>query len=127
MNQFFKVQFFLILLPVLTHQLGDQSPDTCGNVNTHLTALTEAFNSLCVGNTLSSSSRSCTCPVEWESFDMVRIGTINMNSTDIQSFDIPAAVPETACEVLVYVYVIKGTATEYSSNMKIYTESNMNR
>ena len=58
---------------------------------------------------------------------MVQSGTINMETTNIQSFDIPAAVPETACEVLVYVYVIKGTATEYSSNMKIYTESNMNR
>ena len=91
-------------------------------MNTHLTALTAAFNALCNVNT--SPAQSCNCPVEWESFDMIRLGPINMQSNSIQSFVIPAAVPSTAREVLVYVYIYK---ENYFSNMKIYTESSPTR
>ena len=127
MKQFFKVQVLLLIIVLAAPMvLGQESTETtCQNVNTHLTALTAAFNDLCNVNT--TPAQPCTCPVEWESFDMIQIGTINMQSTNTQSFVIPAAVPSTATEVLVYVYVIKGNSESVSSNMKIYTESSPTR
>ena len=69
----------------------------------------------------------CTCPVEWESFNIVRLGSINMRSTSTQSFVIPTAVPSTAKEVLVYVYTYMGYSVERDAHLKIYTESSPTR
>ena len=126
MKQFFKVQVLYIIVLAAPMVLGQGSTaTTCQNVNTHLTALTAAFNALCNVNT--SPAQSCNCSVEWESISMTQIGTINVRSTNTQSFIIPNTVPSTAREVLVYVYVIKGYSQEYFSQMKIYTESSPTR
>ena len=61
--------------------------------------------------------------VEWVSFDMIQLGTINMQCTSTQSFVIPSSVPSTAGEVLVYVYAYMGHSQDLLAQMKIYTES----
>ena len=132
MKQFFKVQVLLIIVLAAPMVLGQESTETtCQNVNTHLTALTAAFNDLCNANTTSTattpSQTVCICSVEWESTGIIHIGSINMQSTNTQSFVIPEAVPSTAREVLVYVHVKKGGSEDTFCNMKIYTESSPTR
>ena len=109
-----------LLLPVLV--LGHV--EVCPNVHACLTTLTHAFDTLC-NETMPPPP--CTCPVEWESLNMVQLGTINMLSTSTQSFAIPAAVPSTAKEVLVYVYTYMGYSVERDAHLKIYTESSPTR
>lgn len=109
------------MLPVLVLSHGTE---VCPSVHTCLTTLTQAFDTLC-NETMPPPP--CTCPVEWESFNMIQLGSINMRSTSTQSFVIPTAVPSTAKEVLVYVYTYMGASQDSSAHLKVYTESSPTR
>ena len=113
------------LFVVLLFPLVFASSDVCPDVKTCITTLGQAFTSLC-NETI--PALPCSCPVEWESSDLIQLGTINMGSTSTQSFVIPSSsVPSTAREVLVYVYAYMGTSQDVFAQMKIYTESSPTR
>ena len=112
------------LFVVLLFPLVFASSNVCPDVKTCITTLGQAFSSLC-NETI--PALPCSCPVEWESFDMIQLGTINMQSTSTQSFVIPSSVPSTAREVLVYVYAYMGGSQDVFAQMKIYTESSTTR
>ena len=114
----------MLILVLLAPVVFSRGTGVCPNIQSCLTTLTTAFNTFCNVNT---TPAPCSCPVEWESITMTELGTINMQSNSTQSFVIPSSVPSTACEVLVYVYVFMGTAEEFYSHMKIYTESSPTR
>lgn len=113
------LQFFLLPVLVLSHDT-----EVCPSVHTCLTTLTQAFDTLC-NETMPPPP--CTCPVEWESFNMIQLGVINMLSSSTQSFVIPTAVPSTAKEVLVYVNTYMGYSTSRRAHLKVYTESSPTR
>ena len=96
---------FLLLLLLVSLVAATHDTHVCPNVQTSLTTLADAFNTLC--NKMTQLT-PCSCPVEWQSLPMIQIGAIDLRSTSTQSFFIPLAVPSTAREVLVYVYVIMG-------------------
>ena len=122
---------FLLVIPAAITQNVD-SENECSTMHYHLMQLRGALNRLCDITctgipTPAVSPPEDSCPVEWESLTLVRLGTINMLSTSTQSFTIPASVPTTAKEVLVYVYVSKGHSTSRFAQMKIYTEASSTR
>ena len=101
-----------------------QSNEVCPDVKTCLKILGQAFDTLCDDTT---NVPQCSCPVEWESFNMIQLGTINMGTTGTQSYVIPSTVPSTAREVLVYVYINMGRSQDLFGQIKIYTESSPTR
>ena len=112
---------FLLLIPAAITQFGGENECECKKIRCHMTEISGALDSLC-----GPIGQPCTptdCPVEWESVGLVQLGTIDMCSTRIQSFTIPTCVPTTAKEVLVYVYVTKGTSSDMFAQMEIYTAS----
>lgn len=121
-----RIEITTLLALLISPLVLGQNSDVCPNVQTCLTALSQAFTTLCNGNETVPTS-SCSCPVEWESLDLIELGTINMGSTSTQTFVIPPAVPSTAREVLVYVFAHKGYLQKVKGQMKIYTESSPTR
>ena len=100
------------------------SPEICPNVKTCLKTLAVAFDTLCLDT---SEPPTCSCPVEWESFDLVRVGIVNFQTTALQTFTIPSQVPSTAKEVLVFINVYLGYSQDLISQMKIYTQHSPTR
>ena len=101
-----------------------QNSTVCTNIESCLTTLSQGFTTLCNGTI---PTPSCSCPVEWESFNMVDLGAINMASTSTQTYTLPDAVPTTAKQVLVYVFAYMGYSQDLLAHLRIYTESSPTR
>ena len=95
----------------------------CYTIQFHMKELKTAFNSLC-NSTAASPELN---PVEWNSIPLTRIGDINMRTTATQTFQIPSTIPQTAKEILVYVYIIGGRSASIFVQMKVYTEMSHTR
>ena len=101
---------------------GPSSPTECSTIQFHMKELTTAFNSLC--NSITSPKPN---PVEWNSVPLTQIGTINLKTTVTQSFPIPSIIPDSAREVLVYVYIATGHNGNAFTHVKIFTEKSHER
>ena len=61
----------------------------------------------------------------WTPLDKTRLGYINIETTGTQAFHLPAGVPNTAKEVLLFVDVLSSlTSPNKHSHVKIYTTDN---
>ena len=85
--------------------------------------LKTAFNSLCNSTAANPEPN----PVEWNSVPLTQIGTINLRTTVTQSFPIPSIIPDSAREVLVYVYIATGLNGNAFTHVKIFTEKSQDR
>ena len=66
-------------------------------------------------------------PAEWNSIPLEQIGTINLRNRNTQSFLIPSIVPDTAKEILIYVYLKAGYSPSGFTHVKVFTEKSHER
>ena len=122
--------FFLSVPATIAQNSGDEKACSDAQFYMSLTKLEQVFNEMCGTNVPTPSPTLSSPPepvVEWESIALTQIGTINMGSTSTQSFLLPNSVPDTAKEVLVYVYAYMGFSSNRFSTMKVFTEANATR
>ena len=94
----------------------------CCTIRFHMRKLNTAFDTLC-----NSTTDLIPNPEEWESISLAHIGSINTQTTAMQTFVIPSSVPQTAREVLVYAYLLAGSSENRFTHVKIFTEKSHNR
>ena len=95
----------------------------CATIRYHISVIDTLLDGLC-GPVPTPEPKN---PEEWESIPLTQIGTINLGSTADQPFAIPATVPNTASEVLVYVYVRMGNTHGGLTHVRIYTQKSEDR
>ena len=94
----------------------------CSTIPYHMKELTTAFNRLCNSTTSPEPN-----PVEWNSIPLTYIGGINTRTAATQTFQIPSIIPQTAKEILVYVYIVCHYSDAVFVQMKVYTEQSHTR
>ena len=88
-----------------------------------LMELTIAIESLCNATATPPPNNHA----EWSSLPLEHIGVINLRHTNTQSFLIPSTVPDTAKEILIYIYLKAGTSQNAFTHVKVFTEESHER
>ena len=63
--------------------------------------------------------------IGWTSLPMTLIGNLNMETTNVQTFQLPPSVPSTAFQVLIYGYIIAGNSENKDGNARFYTRQGL--
>ena len=120
---------FLFFAPsVIGHEGSGQDADVstiqCSTIRYHISVINKLLDGLCGPEPTPEPESNLE---EWESIPLTEIGVINLGTTADQVFYIPANVPNTANEVLVYVYVRTGHSRGGFTHVRIYTQKSEGR
>ena len=101
----------------------------CTTIKDNLRKAWTAVQSLCGGTDTLPNECTCIHRVSWTSIPKTSIGSSSFRSTGTTSFVLPAAVPNDAKEVLLYVIVNVGSSgpRDARSDIKLYTEEGANK
>ena len=60
--------------------------------------------------------------VGWVPTSLTRIGNVDTDTTNVQTFLLPSSIPDSAKEVLIYAYFKAGYSKSAAGNARIYTQ-----